>query len=751
MKKMTVRMAAALCVVYGFMGFGGVGYASNSDSEKGQKIEGVVVDAESGSPLTGAQVLLVEQGRMVVTDQQGRFVFVGVAAKDLTLGVHISGYSSFHQRLGEAPSEGLRIELHPTYFEDEISVTASPFAVNPLEVSQQVDIVSGDEAKREGTASLGEALQGVAGVDNISTGAALGTPVIRGLSENRVRILNDGIGLNHQQFSWRHSPNVEAGLARNMEVVRGPASVLYGPDAMGGVINVIQAPLLVTQPGERVLSGELAAGWGANAGEFTGRAQAEGAFGSLGWNVGLIRRDSGDFGTPDGPLENTDFEQTNGNVTVGLSRTWGTARIRWNHWELDTGFYRPEDFRLTLDDDLFSGDILLPTSVGDVQILVGRQTNTRKAFPVQLGGRPAVDLRLVTETLRVGLHHRRYGHFRGRLAVESLGVDNAPRALGKLVPAYATDGLAIMLFEEGRFIPFGDHGGDRLILSIGARWDGSKLRVPANAVDDYPEGFREDYSAVTGSVGAVWRVNEVVSVAANIGRGWRPPNAFEMFADGIHNGVAAVQIGNPNLVEESNLNREISFRLATDTLRGSITAYKTDFDNFIYIGDTGEFLGDLPIFDYRQADAMIEGIEAAIDGSAGSWLRLGATYAWIETENQDTGARLPQQPANRLTVRARAESPALGPFQLPYVGLEARFVGSQEVSGPDEPFGVATDSYAVVDLRAGFEVAAADVTWGLDLTIRNLLDEAYTDFLYSYKAVAQNPSRDVRLVGRVKF
>lgn len=751
MKNVINRVVGPLVVLFLVFNAGSVASAVMPEDGSGRRLTGIVVDVESDRPLPGAQVLLVELGRVVVTDTNGIFEFVGVVAEGLTLGVHISGYSSFHQRLSETPVDGLRIELQPTRFEDEISVTGSPFALNPLESSQQIDIVDGDDAKREGIASLGEALHGVAGVDSISTGAALGTPVVRGLSENRVRILNDGVGLNHQQFSWRHSPNVEAGLARNIEVVRGPASVLYGPDAMAGVINVIQAPLMVAAPGERLWGGEVAAGWGSNADEFTGRAEAEGAVGRLGWNVGLIRRNSGDMETPDGPLENTDFDQTNGNVSVGISGSWGTGRVRWNHWELDTGFYRPPDFRLTLDDDLVSGDAYLPTVVGDVEIVLAQQTNVRKAFPVQLGGSPAVDLRLVTETFRVGLHHHPIGRFRGRLAVESLGMDNTPRALGKLVPAFTSDGLALMVFEEGRFLSADDHDFERLILSFGARWDGSTLKVPSGAVDDFPEGFRQDYSAVTGSVGAVWRVSEMVSVAANIGRGWRPPNAFELFADGIHNGVAAVQIGNPDLVEESNFNREISLRVATDRIRGSLTGYRSDYDDFIYIGDTGEVFGDLPIFDYRQADATIEGIEVDLEGSLGVWLHLGTTYAWIETENLGTGDRLPQQPANRWTLRAKAETAALGRLHQPYLGVEARIVDSQEVSGPDEPFGTPTDGYVVVDLRAGFEVPSGGLTWGLDLTVRNLFDEAYTDFLYSYKAVAQNPSRDVRLVGRVRF
>jgi iron complex outermembrane receptor protein/hemoglobin/transferrin/lactoferrin receptor protein len=517
------------------------------------------------------------------------------------------------------------------------------------------------------------------------------------------------------------------------------------------VVNVLQPPLLVSHGDDPVVRGEVAAGWGSNAEEVTGRAQVEGAVGAFGWNLGLLHRDSDDFTTPDGALENTDFEQTNGNATVGISGAWGTARLRWNHWELDTGFYRPAGFRLGLEDDLFAGDLYLPTKVGDVELTLGHQTNLRKAFPAALGGRPAVDLELVTRSLRAGLYHRPLGAFRGRLAVEVVGVRNTPQAqdLGALLPEYASDGYALMLFEEGRFLRDGDL--DRLIVSFGARWDAADLEVPPDLGRNLPDGFSNDYSSVTGSVGAVLRVTRLVSLAGSLGRGWRPPNAFELFANGVHNGVSAIQIGNPDLEEESNLNGELSVRVGTDSLRGYLTGYHTSFDRFIYIADTGETLGGLPVFEYRQADATIQGIEASVEGLVTGWLRLGATYSLVDTENDETGRPLPQEPAARWLLRAVVEGASLGPLRSPFVGVDVHLVGSQEVSGPDEPLGVATDGYTLVDLTAGFEVPSGGLVWGLDLTVRNLLDEAYTDFLYSYKNFAQNPGRDVRLVGRLRF
>jgi outer membrane receptor protein involved in Fe transport len=740
----------AVCAALLVVSMSSIAFSAPAPGEDaGHSVAGQVIDP-GGNPLPGAQVRLVELDRLVLSDGDGRFLLRRVPSGRFTLGVHLVGFSSHHAAIA-VPGGEITIELAPSRFEDEVSVTASPFAVSRLDVAQQVDAVAGTEIKRESTASLGEALAATPGVSNIPTGEALGTPVIRGLSENRIRVLNSGVPLNHQQFSWRHSPNVEASLASSVEVVRGPASVLWGPDAMGGVINVLQPPLLVSHGDETVVRGDVAVGWGSNADELTGRAEVEGAVGALGWNLGLVRRDSGDIRTPDGTLDNTDFEQTNGNATIGLSGAWGTARLRWNHWELDTGFYSPPGFRLDLEDDLLAGDVFLPTRVGDIDVTVGHQTNLRKAFPAALGGRPAVDLELVTRSLRVGLQHRSIGPFRGRVAAEYVGLRNTPQLqdISGLLPEYTSDGYAVMLFEEGRFLH--DDGLDRVIVSFGARWDTSDLEVPPDVGRDLPDGFSNDYSHLTGALGVVVRLNRSLSLASNLGRGWRPPNAFELFADGIHNGVSAVQVGNPDLEEESNLNGELSVRYESDRLRGYVTGYRTEFDRFIYIADTGEMQGALPVFEYRQADATIEGFEASLEGLATDWLRLGATYSLVDTENRETETPLPQEPAARWLLQVIVEGSSLGRLRSPFAGVDVHLVDSQEVSGPDEPFGVATDGYTLVDLRAGFELPARGLTWGLDLTVRNLLDEAYTDFLYSYKAVAQNPGRDVRLVGRLRF
>lgn len=762
MRLMQASLAIVLLImIQALSGWGGACFALPGEEDETSPtdenaFEGRVADRTSGEPLVGAYARLVELQRVAHTDENGSFRFTNLPQGHFTLGIHLHGYSSYHDVIVIPYTGECEVRLSAdTRYEEKITVTAAPWATNLLETPQQVDVVDADEAKKEGTASLGDALKKLPGVDSIGTGDALGTPVIRGLSENRIRVLHEGIPLNHQQFSFRHSPNIEPMFAQRLEVVRGPLSVLYGPDAMGGVINVVQAPLPTAHEGQETFHGEVGAGYGSNAGTWSTHAEAEGAAGGFGWRIGAVSRDAGDTETPDETLSGTDYEQLNGLAAVGYSGSWGRARLRWHYWEDDVGFYRPADFRLDLEDDLVAGDLYIPTGAGDVELLVGRQNNIRQAYPAALQGSPAVDLKLETTTCRAAFKHRHLGRMRGRIAVEYVGMENTPRALRALLPDYDSDAMAVMFYEEARFFEEELSGFDRLVVSAGGRWDTSELTVPVDEARGLPQGYDNDWQSFTGSVGAVLRLAESFSLAANLGRGWRPPNAFELFADGIHGGVSAIQIGNLDLVEETNINMDLSARYQSSRFRAVLTGFRNDFDDFIYLADTGDVQetpdGELPVFEYRQDNALIEGLELQLEGAVLRWLDLGGNYAWIDSENKQTGTSLPQMPPNRLLLFAQLHTDRAGWLTAPYCTAEMEYSGAGEVSGPDEPFGTPTDSYTLFNIRSGFTVPARYGAWGVDLSVRNLLDEEYTDFLYPYKPWASNPGRNISLSLRFIF
>jgi len=737
-------------------------YGAESDTaasprERSHELTGTVVGERTGAPVADAVVTLVELSRRTTTDEDGTFRFTRLPRGSFTVGVHAVSFSSVHRPVVVPLVEPLTLKLKPdSHFQEEVTVTAMPWAVAPLETSQSVDQVDQKKMKGEGNNSVGGALEHVPGLANIGTGDALGTPVIRGVSENRVRIMNDGVPVNHQQWSSRHSPNIDPAMAERVEVVRGPASVMWGPDAMGGVVNVVQPALPTAPNGKATIHGDFGIGYFNNNDQGQGQISLEGARGGFGWRAGLVRRNTGDMKTPAGTLDNTDYAQTNGTVSLGYSADWGTTRLRWLHWDNEVGFFFPQSdplngFRLDLTDDVLAFDAMLPTGQGEVEVSLSHQDNSRLAFNPAAPVYPdaAVNLNLVTTTARAGFRHERWGAWKGNVAVEYRAVDNSTLA-SNLLPDYEAEGYSLMIFEEGRFVSAAGRSFERLIVSFGLRWDGSTLVVP--------QGFNRDYNSPTGSAGLVYRATERLSFAANLGRGWRQPNAFELFADGVHGGVAAYQLGNPDLTEETNVSGELSLRYQSRHWRAVFTGYRSDYADFIYLRDTGEVIEpeDLPVFSYAQTDATIDGVEGSVEVVPLEQLQLQLIYSNVDTRNDSTGTSLPQAPPDRVNFVVRGTTQTWGALASPFVELEGVWVAAGVPSGPDEPYyasgNAATDSYDLWHLRAGFQVVADAGVFSADLTVRNLLDEEYTDFLYPYKVFgAPNAGRDVRVLMRFQF
>jgi outer membrane receptor protein involved in Fe transport len=458
----------------------------------------------------------------------------------------------------------------------------------------------------------------------VGSGDALGTPVIRGVSENRIKILNDGVGLNHQQFSFRHSPNLEVAFAEKIEVVKGPLSVLHGPDAMGGVINVISAPLPTAFDGKPALNGNVKTSYESNSSRKSIQAGLQGAVGGFGWRIGVLERKSGDMETPEQVLDNTQFEQTNGELHLGYAGEWGSIKLKASHWENETGYYRPEDFLLTLDDDFMSLEGWHPLGRSELSWVAGHQVNRRKAYPVELNGAPAVDLKLETQSGKLTWRQPRYDtdqlKLNGTFALEYSEMDNTPYAKKKLLPAYNNKSWAVIAFQELNVGGTGEHG---WVISSGLRLDTQDLVVPVDPSRELDEAFDETYHTVTGTAGFVYKLTPHLSWAGTLGRGWRAPTAFELFANGIHGGVSAVQLGNRSLSEETNFNYETALRMLNTHFSGSITAYETRYSDYIYLRDSGEIQNNLPVFVYEQGDVTMRGLELEGEWFPREYLKLG--------------------------------------------------------------------------------------------------------------------------------
>jgi len=421
------------------------------------------------------------------------------------------------------PRQEIDVSLVPGYeFQDEITVTATPWVDEPLKIPQQIDVLDSKIIAVSSEGSMALVAGKVPGVRTSYTGDSASKPVIRGLTGNRIRILNNGIPTSYQQFGIRHQPNIEVLGSERMEIVRGPASVLYGADAMGGVVNLIQPPLPAGENNKAVLHGEVYGGYASNAAGGTGFLRLEGALGGFGWRGSIIRRSFEDFRTPDQRLENTDFRQTNGDLTGGYTGSHGSIRVRWHHWENNSGFFRPKDFRIDLNDDLVAADAFVPTKLGGFEFDFGYQTNTRKAFPGGRGEEPAVHLELDNNVFETRFHHKPLGALRGTVGAQFVTQKNTPLALEKLLPEYQSKSWAFSIFEQAGFRRRGLE--DRWLVSFALRYDNKGLDVPPDSSRGLPDGYQSDWGAVTTAVGLLYRLSQKLTLAGSLGRGWRAPS-----------------------------------------------------------------------------------------------------------------------------------------------------------------------------------------------------------------------------------
>jgi len=731
-------------------------------STQASLLEGRVWDAVTRLPMSEVLIRIPDLKRGTTTDPKGAFRLDHIPPGKYLVGFHKKRFEAKHVWITFPMPHALEIQLEQTIPGAEVTVSATPWATHPLETAQQTGSITQEEVLLGSGMSLGEAVSELAGVRNVSTGDASGVPMIRGMVNERVRVLENGVGVNYQGFSRRHMPTVEPLDADRVDVVRGPASVLFGSQAIGGAVNLVPAPLPATGEGTTLFSGKLAMGGTSANDSRVGRVMLEGAQGAFGWRVAATERAGEETRTPAGDIPNTDFRSGAWSAAGGFSTTWGQLTGRARHFGNRFGFYVPTSpqFRLDLQDDLQALEAALFLPFGVAELSTTRQENHRRAYPNGQEHPSGVDIVLETLTHRTRLKHLPAHGLTGDLALELIDQTNTSKALTPtgmrtLLPNYGTRAWAVSLFEEWR--PQGeDHQG--WILSLGLRHDTRNLTIDPDLRPGLAAGLKRHYQANTGSLGAVYQFTPVYSLAATLGQGWRHPSEFELFAAGPHDGVAAYELGNPNLKEERNQSLDLSARMEHKRLRGKLTVFSNRFDDYIYLYETGlPPIGGLSVLSFTQADAKIQGLEVEATVPLPANIELQGTYERLNTRNQATQQALPFAPPDRAALGARWNLGSRDMNPVGHLELRATWTGPGRPSGKDEPFGtragqlIETSGYVLWNLAGGLDWSWGKARCSSNLSVSNLFDKRYVDFLDTYKQLFPAQGRSIRITLTTSF
>ncbi|PSQ77966.1 MAG: ligand-gated channel [Bacteroidetes bacterium QH_7_62_13] len=787
--------------------------AAHAQSER-SVVTGTVTD-QTGSPLPGAQIADVSFQRGTTAGPDGAYTLEGLPPGDHTLEIRFVGYQTTVRKvtLDAGETREINVSLKKRVLETEgVTVTGTARARSTLTTPQSVDVLGADDLDTDRSAALGDMLsESVAGVSSIQTGSQAGKPVLRGLSGNRIRVLKDGIGQEYYQFGVRHFPTTSTNEAERIEVVRGPSSIQYGSDALGGAINVLTKDAPTAGEDDTDLGGTFRSQYFTNNNERAVGLDLEGARGPVGVRAGFERRLSDDYTAPDaetffeaedkspGPFNPpkytdeipfTNFEQWNGYAQVGTQGDFGTAQVYGDYWVNRHNFLLPtggpkgnaNNPPNGLGQNLEHGNLVAKGNlVADGFVIRPRlsfQTSIRQSgapgttlSDIEDGGGYGdfdypLDLKTDIYTGRLEVVHPGIGSVSGTLGAEVQLQDANTRGPAELQPTADTWNVGLFIFEEIDLAPW--------TLNAGVRGDLRTIDAEPNERTTNSDALENEYATLSGALGANVVVADGVALAANLSSGFRAPSIFELYANGIHGGVAAFQRGTPSLEPERAYSADVSVRVRRDRLTAEVTGYVNAINDYIFLENTNENRGPQgkgpPIYEASQTDAVIPGVEAKAETQLQPWLHLGGQFTVLGgtgdgLSDDGSDGDLPLLPANNVEGFVHLTPKGPGLLRNPRLEVNLKhsldkdaastlepFSQFDNTSGPP-PFGTAsTKAYTTVDASAESRFALGlGVEPSLRVAVRNVFDTTYRDFLDTYKGYALSPGRDVRVSLSVPF
>jgi len=711
--------------------------------EQHPSISGKVIDRR-GRPISQVTVRIAEPPQRTTTGEDGRYVFEHLPAATYRVSFSRIGFHSAEQTIAvsdrdtvlDAVMSEMPLELAP------IAVAAPSEPSRLLSVAQPVEILADSDVYLAGAPNLGQAVESASGVRNMGTGNGIGKPVIRGLRSDRVVVASDGFRLETQQWEDDEGPTVPTADADRIEVIRGPASVLYGSDALGGVINVVPSPLPTARDRSPFVAGELNGSLAGNGNAGEGRVSVEAARQSLGFRGTFQLRNQGDLDTPEGELPNSGLRALVGTGAVGAQGDWGMWTTTYSHYS-DRAEINPDPTEVDAtpfsrnDDDVARVTFARLLRTLRLDVALGAERNQRREYaswndPVDSVANGKLDQRVSGEfrlqPASPGLTHGILGlaishdHFT-RFGEQNQAPDSRQADLGAFFLEQAASG--------------------RWHWLAGGRYDHRSLHIEADTALSVSAQTRR-YDAFTGTIGTLVRVGGAGALAFNLGSGFRAPNITELFTRGTDEGTQTVLIGNPELHAEHSIEVDAGLRAQSATARGSLDLYWNGVRDFVYPRHTGAVdpSTQLPIVVFVQGDARLKGVELSSSVDLGQHWEIQSVADYMRGDNITTHTPLPWIPPLRFTAEVRWTGGAPGIQGRPYLELGTEADARQTRLDPND---IPTAGYAIARLEAGSGLSVAGHRATLELQITNLFDRHYVSFLDIHKSYAIAPGRNVIL------
>jgi iron complex outermembrane receptor protein len=709
-----------------FMGFSIVASAQN-------KIVGTISDKDN-KPLPSVNISIPEIHKETVSDSDGDYTLSNLPNGTFKIVYSFVGYATKTLSITISEKEiKQNIILDDNMIHMDEVIVSTAFNKLQSQNVMKVEHASLKSLQQKGTATLIEGLATIPGVAQVSTGTSIGKPVIRGLSGNRVLVYSQGVRLENQQFGEEHGLGLNDSGVESVEVIKGPASLLYGSDALGGVLYF--NPEKFANPkefkadfSERVFSNTL--GSNTSLGLKTSTEN---------WKF-LVRgsyNTHADYEIPDRErATNTRYNETDFKTGIGYSNSSFSSVLRYNFNTLDLGI--PEN---GISEQSTSHSPLFPKQAVDNHILslhnnfyfknskldadLGYIFNDRSEF--EDSNVASLHMKLRTFNYDLKYYLPKIGKLETIIGFQGMHQTNSNSGEELLIPDATTNDFGV--FGTANY-EFGKN-----ILQAGLRFDNRQVSSETHGTlgqEGYFDAIDKSFDSFNASLGYKTNLAEDFTLRLNIASGFRAPNLAELTSNGVHEGSNRYEIGNANLENEQNLQTDLNLEYKGSHFELFVNGFYNHINNYIFISPNGNVIDGNNVYDYVQANAKLYGGEAGIHFHPHpvDWLHFTSSFETV-IGKKDDNSNLPLIPANKWNNNFRGEFNVKNWWKEGFatVTIESTFAQTN-----NSAFETKTKDYTLVNLGLGGKIMMSKSTFNFNLNANNVFDKTYVSHLSRLKS-----------------
>lgn len=753
-------------------------------------LQGKITD-KTGEPVIGASIYFPDLKTGTVTGSDGVYRVDNLPKRKMSVQINSVGYKMIADKIDLAVTDRKDFVLDESVTEiNEVTVTGQAFTSQITKTPSPVTVVSLTELQQHASTNIIDALSSQPGVSQITTGSGISKPVIRGLGYNRVVVVNDGVRQEGQQWGDEHGIEIDENEVNKVEILKGPASLLYGSDAMAGVISLFSAPILP----QGKMQVNAMANYQTNNGLMAYSLDYAGHKNLFVWDLRYSNKQAHAYQNRyDGYVFNSGFSENAASGLVGISNWWGYSHFTFSTYHLTPGivegnrspvtgqFTKPvalndstageavatqsdltgyqhatpyqqvDHYKVVWNNNILVGE-------GSLKASIGYQQNRRQEFadvlkPNEYG------LYFQLHTINYDLHYQ-FPEIKGyniSIGVGGMAQNSLNKGTEFLVPEYR-------LFDMGGFI-VAKKTFAKLDLSAGIRFDnrtetgdalylnpeGIKTNASDPTASERFTAFSRDFRGISGSIGGSLQLNENWITKLNFSRGFRAPNISELGSNGVHEGTIRYETGNADLKPENSLQLDYELGYNTEHVSARLNLFANNISNYIYSHKLSSMFGGdsiqsgYPGYKFDSGNARVIGGEVYIDihPHPWDWLHFENSFSYVNSQllNQSDSTRyLPLTPAPKWisTIRADLNNKSKV-FKNTYfsVGIERYFKQNNVYSA----YNTETPTAAYTLINAGL---GTDVLWNkhtlfsIFINGTNLADIAYQSHLSRLKYAPEN-------------